>query len=202
MIEINLVSANLRKKENRGAGFLRSIDLPREVLYGIGSLFVLFLVLTHLALLTVYMVKFSKQMVYKATWQKMLPDKNNIDSISQELKDLRTKMVTIADITSKKSTLWSEKLNILSDVMPKGVWLRRIVWDNNTMIIEGSAYSKLHDEITTVGNYVSNIKKNENFAKDFSSIELNSVTRSKKGMTEVADFKITAKTMAEAPKKK
>ena len=193
MIEINLVSDNLRKKENRGTGFLKSIDLPKEVIFGLGSLFVVLLVFIHLLLLGIYGFKLSKQFVYKATWQKMLPDKNNIDSIGQEVKDMRNKMATIADITSKKSTLWSQKLNVLSDVMPKGVWIRRIAWDNVALTVEGSAYSKFHDEITTVGNYVSNIKKDDNFTKDFSSIELNSVTRSKKGPTEVVDFKITAK---------
>ncbi len=193
MIEINLVPVNLRQKERSGAGIWTSIDLPKEILLGVGSMVIILLVLIHLSLIGMYVAKLTQQLMYKGTWQKMLPDKNNVDSISQELRDLRTKTATINDITSKKAIVWSQKLNILSDIAPKGVWFKKILWDNSLLVLEGSAFSKLHDEITIVGNFVSTLKKDEGFAKDFSSIELNSIGRSKKGMMEVADFKITAK---------
>ena len=157
MIEINLIPLNLRKKANQG-GFLQSIDLPKEILFGLGSMALILLVLIHVCLLGLYVVKLSQHFIYTSTWQRMLPEKKNIDSISQELKDLKAKMSTITDLTAKRSALWSQKLNILSDAMPKGLWLRKINWDNTALIIEGSAYSKFHDEITTVGTYVSNIK--------------------------------------------
>jgi hypothetical protein len=194
MIEINLIPANLRKKQSQGGvGVLKSIDLPREILFGLGSLLILLLISIHLILLVVYLAKFSQQMMAKATWERMLPDKNNVDSINQNMTDLRKKLATVNDVTSKKSMLWSQKLNILSDALPKGLWFRKIDWTNNLLTVEGSAFSKLHDEITIVGNFVSSLKKEPNFSKDFISIEVSSVTRSKKGMTEIADFKITAK---------
>ena len=196
MITINLIPANLRKTTSAQAGFLQAIDLPKEILFGLGTLSISLLILLHLFLIGTYVVKLAQQMMYKATWEGMLPAKNTVDSISQELKSLRSKLSTINDITSKNAILWSQKLNILSDVVPKGVWFKKIVWDNKALMIEGSAFSKLHDEIPIVGSFVSILKKEENFVKDFLSVELNSVSRSKKGAVEVVDFKITAKVEA------
>ena len=193
MIGINLVPPHLRKKSGKGLEVLASIDLPKEILLGAGSLFLLILILIHAVLLGLWTVKFVHQMAYRMVWQGMLPDKNNIDSISQQIKDLKSKMSIITDITSPKTTLWSQKLNIISDAIPKGVWLNKINWSNNTLIIEGSTVSRSNDEISLVGNFVSNLKKSDDFVKDFSSVELNSVNRAKKGMSEVADFIITAK---------
>lgn len=193
MIEINLVPVNLRKKESQGAGLIRSIDLPKEIFFGLGSLLILLLIVVHVILLVVYLGKFSQSMMYKATWQQMQPEKKHVDDINQNMTDLRKKLATISDLTTKKAMLWSQKLNILSDSLPKGIWLNKISWTNNALTIEGNAYSKLHDEITIVGNFVSNLKRDANFSKDFLSIELNSVNRIKKGATEIAEFKITAK---------
>ncbi|MEI7998097.1 MAG: PilN domain-containing protein [Candidatus Omnitrophota bacterium] len=194
MIEINLVPVNLRKKEAQGAGeTLALLNIPKEILLGFGSIFLSLLILIHLGLIGTWIVKFGQHLVYKVAWQKMLPDKSNLDSINQELQDLRGKTSIITDITSKKAMLWSQKLNVLSDVMPKGVWLKKITWKDNVVSIEGSVVSKFREEITIAGNFVSNLKKEEGFAKGFSSIELSSVNRSKKGMTEIVDFIITAK---------
>ncbi len=193
MIEINLVPSNLRKKENRGTEALTTIGLPKEVLFGMGGVFIAILILIHLVLFGMWGGKLVQYMMYKIAWQKMLPAKKNIDSINEERKELRDKMATITDITSKNAILWSQKLNILSDSIPKGIWLTKITWNNTVLTITGSAVSKFHDEIAIVGNLISNLKKEINFTKDFSSIELKSVTRSKKGMTEVADFIITAR---------
>ena len=193
MIEINLVPVNLRKRAGSAGNLLSVIDLPRGIVVGVGGLFVFILISIHLLLIGIWGVKFSKHHELESTWQKMSPDKQNLDSINSELKDIKAKTTTITDLTSKKSIRWSEKFNILSNVMPKGVWLRRIFWNNNVLTIEGNAVSKLDDEISLVGSFVANLKKEENFAKDFNSLELNSVTRSKKGSTDVADFTIIAK---------
>jgi Tfp pilus assembly protein PilN len=193
MIEINVLPIPLKNKGTQGVGFLKSIQLPREILIGAGGIFVSGLLIVHLLLLLGFAIQLGRQMIYKRTWQGMLADKKNIDSIGQEMKDLRARITTINEITSKKSIVWSAKLNILSDQLPKGLWLRKIVWDNKLLVVEGSAYSKFHDEINSVGNFVSSLKKEEEFIKNFSSMEVNSVTRTKRGGTEVVDFKVIAK---------
>ncbi len=193
MIEINLVPVNLRKQQGRGIGVFGSIALPEGILFGVGGIFVVILILIHGLLVSLWVVKGVRYAFYKTVWTKMLPDKNSIDSLSRQIKDLNSRTSTITGIASHKNILWSQKLNILSDTIPKGMWLKKIDWNNNILTIEGCAVSRFHDEITIVGNFVSNLQRTQDFIKDFSSLELNSVNRSKKGVTEVADFMMTAK---------
>ena len=193
MIGINLVPVHLRKKEIRGAWSSVAIDIPKEILFGVGGIFIALLALIHGLLIGLWLMQFTRHAVDQAIWQKMSPDKNNIDSINKELKGLKNKISTIDNVTFKKAISWAQKLNILSDAMPKGVWIKKIAWNNTVLTVEGSAVANLHEEIAIVGNFVSNLKKEESFVKDFSSLELTSVTHSKKGVTETADFIIMAK---------
>lgn len=191
MIKINLAPSNI--KNNDQQGLLKSLDLPREILIGLGGLVLTVLIAFHLLFLAGYVIELAKQIVYRVTWQGMLPDKKNIDSISQEMRELRSKIATINEVTAKKSVTWSQKFNLLSDQIPKGVWLTRILWDGKTLVLEGSAYSRFRDEINLVGNFVAALKKEESFMKDFVSVELSSVIRAKRASVEIVDYKVTAK---------
>jgi hypothetical protein len=193
MININLVPDNFKKQGHSWLGFLEQINIPKEILLGEGSIFFAVLIIVHVFLAGGWIVAQTQHITYQNSWKKMLPDKNNLETISQQIKDLNFRMSTINDFAVKKSIVWSQKLNDLSDLMPKGLWFKKIIWDNSVFVIEGTAFSKLFDEITLVGDFVSNLKKDEGFIKDFSSIGLDSITRSKRGMIEVVDFKITAK---------
>ncbi len=193
MIEINLIPPNLRKKDSRNSGFFAVVNIPKEFIIGCGGIFVLVLGLVHLSLFSLWGVKSTQYAMTQAQWQQMSSDRNTVDNINKELKDVRAKITLITGNASKKAILWSQKLNILSDNLPKGVWFKKIVWNETTLVIEGSAYSKSRDEMATVGNFVSNLKRDVNFMKDFSSIELNSISRVKQGLLEVAVFTITVK---------
>ena len=189
MIVINLVPENLRKMSVRGMG----LDIPREVLLGVGEAFIALLAAAHVLLLTAQSAQGVRLGLVKARWEKLLPDRNRIDAIGTELRDLRKKVTTITGITSAATSPWSRKMNVLSDALPKGVWLKKINLDSGILTLEGSAFSKTHSEIVTVGNFVANLKKEGAFADDFSSIEVQSIQRGKRGPTEVVDFVITAK---------
>ena len=193
MIVINLVPEHLRKRSARGVLSSIDLDIPREVLLGVGAAFVAFLVLAHVLLLTAQSAQGVRLGLVKAQWEKLLPDRNRIDAIGTELRGLRKKVTTITDITSAGTSRWSRKMNVLSDVLPKGVWLKKINLDSGTLSLEGSAFSKTQSEIVTVGNFVASLKKEGAFADDFSSIEVQSIQRDKRGPTEVVDFVITAK---------
>lgn len=189
MIVINLVPENLRKRSARGMG----LDIPREVLLGVGVAFIALLAAAHVLLLTAQSAQGVRLGLVKAQWERLLPDRNRIDAIGTELRDLRKKVTTITGITSAATSPWSRKMNVLSDALPKGVWLKKINLDGGTLTLEGSAFSKTQSEIVTVGNFVDNLKKEGAFADDFSSIEVRSIQRGKRGPTEVADFVIAAK---------
>jgi len=59
--------------------------------------------------------------------------------------------------------------------------------------VEGSVVSKTQNGINNVGLFLSALKQNDDFMKDFFSLEVNSIQRSKVNTVEVTDFTAMAK---------
>ena len=192
MIDINLIPAALRK-DGKGNANALTINIPQEIVIGVGSGLVLLLVTIHLILGAVWLGGMGRLEIYKANWQRLLPDKNELDSINKESGDLKMKTSTISDMTIKKSVLWAPKFNTISDNLPKGLWLRRMTLDKNGLTMEGSVVSKSQNEINNVGMFLSTLKQNNVFMKDFSTLEVNSIQRDKNHAVEVTDFTVMAK---------
>jgi len=152
------------------------------------------LVLTvHLILGAIWFAGLGRLSVYRASWQKVLPDKTVLDSIKSESMDLKRKISMISDMTVKKSVSWAPKFNAISDALPRGLWIRKMTLDKTSLVVEGSVVSKTQSEINNVGGFLSALKQNDYFMKDFTSLEVNSIQRSKNNTVEVTDFTVMAK---------
>ncbi|MBI4309970.1 MAG: PilN domain-containing protein [Candidatus Omnitrophica bacterium] len=193
MIDINLVPPSMRKKSVTGV--LSSLDLgfPQEIFWGIVMFCAGLLVFIHVFLLGAQAVNGMILAGHRAEWQKILPQKNAMDALGNEVKDLRKKMDDLTGVTSPKAMGWPRKLNAVSDTLSKGLWLRTMTLDGAGLTMEGSVLVRDRNEMMTVGNFVANLKKDEFFMRSFTGLEVVSVRRGKKGMTDVADFTVTAK---------
>lgn len=192
MIEINLVPVEARKKSARANLFAVPLAIRTEVLLGAAGIFAV-VVLGHIIVFGMMAVNTITLNGQKAAWAKLQPQKSEIDAIITKTKDTAQQLTTVKNIVPSRSTGWARRLNVISDTLTKGMWLRRITLDNNALTIEGSAVSKNQDEITFVSTFVANLKKDPAFAGDFSSIEVNSIQKTKRGTTEIADFIVSAK---------
>src|SRR5262245_11456259 len=123
MIDINLIPPASRKRTS-GPLSRSNIDLPPEILFGVGGGCLALLIIAHVFLLGAWGIKAIVLAAHKAAWQDVLPDKKNIDALAGELRDLKKRMASITDVTSSKSMGWSHKLNLISDALPKGLWLK------------------------------------------------------------------------------
>lgn len=100
----------------------------------------------------------------------------------------------------KGEILWSENLNRLSNLVPAGIWLKKMVLYSkkedhldkyDKLDINGSAVSLLPAEmIDLIGGFMSALEKDEVFSKQFSEIKLISSQRRTVGKNEVMDFKL------------
>jgi len=192
MIDINLVPPALRKNGSNNANLLK-INIPQDVLLGVGSGLILLFVTVHLILGAICLVGMVRYSQYNAQWQKVLPDKTILDGIFKESGDLKKKINLISDMTTKKMVLWAPKLNVISDSVPRGVWIRRMTLEKVGLTIEGSVVSKTQNEINNVGIFVTALKKSDYFMNDFSSLEENSIQGGKSNVIEVTDFSVLAK---------
>jgi hypothetical protein len=192
MININLIPAALRKDGEENEGHL-AINIPHEILLGVGAGLILLMLTVHLFLGAVWLAGMGRLSGYRENWQKLLPDKTAFEAINNESGDLKKKINMIADMTTRKSVLWSPKFNAISDALPRGLWIRKMILDKIGLVVEGSVVSKTRNEINNVGLFLSALKQNDGFMKDFSSLEVNSIQRGKTNATEVTDFTVMAK---------
>ena len=181
------------RKSGKGNANSLTINIPKEILLDVGAGLVLFMVTVHLLLGAVWLIRFGQLSVHHLQWQKVLPDKTVLDSIHQESGDLKKKINMISDMTTRKSVLWSPKFNAISDDLPRGLWIRKMTLDKAGLVVEGSVVSKTQNEINNVGLFLSALKQNDDFMKDFFSLEVNSIQRGKANAVEVTDFTVMAK---------
>lgn len=170
-----------------------ALNLPKEAIIGlVGGLLVL-LVLAHVILQAFIFLRFAQQASIKQKMDKIQTDKTNVDRVVTRLRALQAKVQSIENLTVSQRILWSQKLNDLSDSIPRGIWLTKMSLEARVLLIEGSAVSKNQNEMISPNNFVSLLKAQERFVADLSTLEVGVVQRRKVLSTEVADFSITAK---------
>ena len=190
MIDINLLPQSMRKQVGLSSV---SVDMPPEISLGIGGTFIILLIASNLILGGFCAYKGCVLATKKMAWDKMQPARKSIDDINKESTDIRNKVSGMSKATNAKAIGWSRRLNQISDAVVKGMWLKKITVDDKNLIMEGYAVSKVQSDLTTVNNFVANLRKDTNFMTAFSSIEVNNVVKEKRGIVEISKYSITAK---------
>jgi len=187
MIEINLLPPEARKKEQNF-----KLPIPKETLVLFGGAVIVLLVLIHLLLMGALAAKKVKYLGLNMEWQKILPEKTKIDTLKSDQKEITEKIKSIDKLTKKGRMSWARKLNIISDVLPQGVWVRLINFSGKSLTIEGSSVSLRGEEVILVNKFASALKNNADFYSDFKNLEVGSIKRRQIKNIEVADFILTA----------
>jgi hypothetical protein len=193
MIDINLVPEQLRKRRKSELLSGGVFNIPKEVMVGVGGGIIALLLAVDVLFFMAKVVKFIQHQHVKSKWEAILPDKTNTDAIKKELQDLQKEVKSMKDIMEGHNAVWSQKLNVISDGLAKGIWIRKLTLNDKQLFIEGTTVSKEQNEMTNVGLFVSNLKDDEEFMKNFESIEVDHIQRRKNETLEVADFTILAR---------
>jgi hypothetical protein len=193
MIDINLVPEQTRKRRKNELLSGGIFNIPKEVMVGVGGGIIALLLAVDVLFFLGKVVKFIQYHHVKSQWEAILPDKTNTDAIKKELQDLQKEVKSMKDIMEGQNAIWSQKLNVISDGLSKGIWIRKLTLNDKQLFIEGTTVSKEQNEMTNVGNFVANLKKDEEFMKNFDSIEIDHIQRRKNETLEVADFTILAR---------
>ena len=143
-----------------------------------GGLLVLLGVI-HVLLVFVNIGKLAQHKSLQKQWETMKPNKDNVDSVVNEMKVFQGKYKAIEDITGKSGLSWARKMNALSDSLPRGVWLKKIALNEKMLFIEGSAISKETSEIIAIHHFTTNLKEEEGFLEHFTDLEPGAIQRRK-----------------------
>ncbi len=189
MIEINLLPERFRKK--RRLMQVETLQLPKEIIIGLAGGLICLLVIVHLTLLMLTIANKMSLSGLTGQWNKIQPQKKEVDAIKQEINDLESKTKTLTALKANKKIFWSEKLNRISESMVRGLWLTKIYFGEGILKIEGTAVSPKGEEMINVSKFTSNLKGNKKFYADLHHIELTSIERRNIKSIEVVDFIIT-----------
>ncbi len=193
MIEINITPKHLRKKQKNRILASSVFHFSREALIGLIGGLLVFLFSIHFILQMMVFAKYTQYKRNQKQWARILPEKQKADIIIFELRDLQEKIKSIEKVRTEKRILWSQKLNEISDTLPRGVWLNKMSVNQTVLLIDGSVVSKSKDEMASVSSFASNLKNNSKFMQGLKSLELGSMQRRQIKAVDLADFIITVK---------
>jgi Tfp pilus assembly protein PilN len=189
MIEVNLIPEGLRKKKRSSSSPAAAGGSKSVLFLQIGTV-VFFYIIVHALLHLWYHQQAGKKLRLKREWDALAGQKKEADDLLVELKDLQAKKKSIEEVTGLSRILWAQKLNEISNELPRGVWLKEISFDEGTFLIHGSAISRHEAEMLNVHKFLGNLKKNKSFQRDFSDIDLGVIKSREIENTPVADFTI------------
>ena len=192
MIDINLVPPELRKKKKKSL-IPGGVKIPLEMVIGMGGGVIIILVLVSIVFFMMNMQRSSVLRGMQKKWAAMQPEKQKTDGVLTILRKLQTDVKSMEGLTSAKSLTWAKKLNILSDHMPRGVWLKKIALNEDSLLIEGSAIARQQSEMIGVHTFASELRQNTDFLEGLKDIEVSSIQTRSVQKIEVADFLITTK---------
>lgn len=187
-----MIPYSLRKKQ-KGKFSLKGFNIPLEVSIGLGGGLIVLLILAHIALVVVNVRNLAQHKKLQKELGALLPQKQKVEKVLNELRTLQGTQQAMQNILPERKIFWAQKLNILSDSIPRGVWLRRVRLEEDVLFIEGSAISTDNEAIINVHKFASNLKSQQNFLEQFNDMDLGSIQRRKVKQVEIADFLITVR---------
>ncbi len=178
------------------------MDIPIEVVIGsCGGLFML-LIMAHIFLLMTNISKLNQHKQLKKEWDVLLPKKQEVEKVVNNMRAIKSKSDAIINVTGGEVIAWSPKLNIISDEIPRGVWLTKVALTDEMLFLEGSAISNNQDELINVHKFIANLTKQPKFLDHLYQLELGSIQRRAESNMDVADFLITMKIKGKAKDEK
>ena len=123
----------------------------------------------------------------------------NLDQQNQDKRQFQRRLEFL-EAELKRKVFWAENLNRLSNLVPPGIWFKKISLHTTkekrlkkyvNLRIDGSVVSLQGEEmIDLIGKFMNALKKDELFSEQFSEIRLLSSKRSKNGKFEIMDFSL------------
>ncbi len=197
MIEINLVPENLRKTRRGAAQTKKPLvegqaGLPQQAIVTILSIFTAFLIGLLIAGQVYIASQISKRNILKQEHALVEQGRKNVEKIIKEMGELKERVKILEKVVGVKTIVWAEKLNEVSDHLPRGVWLTKVALEAKFLVIEGSAVSKTKTEIADIHALTGKLKTSKIFMANLKDLELDMIKTRAVENTSVADFKIKA----------
>lgn len=195
MIEINLLPEGSRGK--RAIRFALTGDYLKNSLF----ILITLIVITHIfiqVLITVNAVRLASSGKRLAA---IGPQKQLVDEMKSEVQNYKAMQDLFLRAGVQRMRV-APALNLISDVLPEGVWLTGLSLSAQAGELSGACVSAEGGEITQVGKLLNALKREPALKAVFPELELSSVKRRKLGQSEIVEFVMSVNKQAKNPKKK
>lgn len=191
MIEINLLPQPLRKVKGKKFDLASIQQQPKYLLYFILLTFGV-LICLHIYLVLLGMVKNYQLTRLNKKWSSLEPQLKILQEFKTEYQALSADAKIIQKLLSQRLA-WAEKLNKLSINLPPGVWLNELSLGSKELTLKGSVISLQKEEMSLLNQFISNLRNDADFFKDFTNFDLSSVQRKTVAGYDTIDFLIKGK---------
>ncbi|MDD5347461.1 MAG: hypothetical protein PHT59_02465 [Candidatus Omnitrophica bacterium] len=183
MLEINLIPEDLKIKTVKTGPSLDYVFFAVPALIA-----VLFVV--HLVLGAVQLSRGMQVRALNKRLQNLEPQRKEVEQAKALDADPDKKL--LADFMDSR-ILWSKKLNTVSLQLPPGVWCNEMSMARRELAIKGSvvSVSLAGNEIDLINRFMSALRNDKEFMKEFRTIELGPLNSRTLGQFNVQDYSIT-----------
>jgi hypothetical protein len=192
MVEINLLPEELKiktKGKNSEQAIVKNplgMIQDQVFIYAIVATLTVF-ILAHFYFAVLLVSKNGKLVSLNRKWLDSSVQKKSLDEFNQEFSTVSQDAGLIGQL-SRQRMLWAQKLNELSLYLPSGIWFNSIVFNTDTLTINGSVISLQKEEVVLINRLLESLKTASEFSKDFSGFELSSVQKRNLGGYDISDF--------------
>jgi Tfp pilus assembly protein PilN len=186
MIEINLLPEELRVAAKKHDGFN-----PKYLLLLIPFVFAL-LLLCHVVLTMIGAIALSRNALLNKKWQGLSPSMHSVENFRRE-QEAQSSVTKVTEQLLSQRIDWAEKLNKLSLLLPNGMWFDGFTASPKELSLMGSVVSLSREHMGLINTFMTQLKQDKGFFRDFTSIELGSVQQQEMGSYEVVKFSLSGK---------
>ncbi|MFC1709903.1 PilN domain-containing protein [Candidatus Omnitrophota bacterium] len=181
MIKINLLPSAARKKE-----ISKKFKAP-VIIYFV----TMAVVSLHLIFFVLNVYKKAQLGSLEGSCERSQPQFKEIEVLKNNL-TIKRDRVKVMEYILSRNIYFTEFFNKINLAIPKGLWLNRLNFSYNSLVIGGSVFSFGTEEISLVNKFFNELKNDQFFLDNFNNFSLDSVQRRIIKEYEVLDFLLTA----------
>lgn len=183
MIEINLLPQKLKTKSKRFD--LESLESKHLLCFILLSFCVL--ICLHIYLVALSIAKNYQFHRLNRQWHNLTPQLEILEVFKQEHAAISADAKLIQRLMLGRIN-WAEKLNKLSSHLPSGVWFNELALNQKDFILKAQVISLQKEELNLINQFITELKNDTGFFKDFNVLELTSVQRKTIAGYDTIDF--------------
>jgi len=184
MIKINLLPSAQKKQTSK-------IQLQVTPYIPIIFLVILFMLGLNILLGLFGIFKKVQFIALNNKWRSAQPKMQEIEKLKADIKSKKQQISTLGSLTVRNFYI-TTLLNKINKSIPDGLWLSKLSIKSDGLSIEGSVFNFGIDEITKLNSFFNDLKNDDFFKLNFSSVDLASVRRRQVKDYEIVDFLLKA----------